>query len=202
MDVRKLRDTTGKNGQFEGKFLVAMPDMDSDEFAGSVIYVCAHSEEGAMGFQVNRTSSITLAELINQTDIGDQREIELAQSVYDANPVHHGGPVDSHRGFVLHSDDYYTDSTIPITPTIYLTSTMSILKSIAHGSGPRRMAVALGYSGWGPGQLEDEIARNGWLTADATPEIVFGARMEGKWAAALATLGVSPLTLSSEAGRA
>lgn len=181
-----------------GKLLIAMPDMGDPRFHGSVVFLCAHSADGAMGLIVNKPmEDVRFSEMLEQLDI------PRGAGTPDL-PVCYGGPVELRRGFVLHGAGYRgrQDDQLRVDDSFAMTATIDVLEDLARGVGPERALMALGYSGWGPGQLEDEIARNGWLTADATPEIVFGARMEGKWAAALATLGVSPLTLSSEAGRA
>ena len=191
-----------KSGQFEGKFLLAMPNMGSDVFERSIIYVCAHSFDGAMGFQVNKSAKITVSELIKSTELGDKESISIKSSSMVSNMVRNGGPVDEHRGFVLHSKDYDSDATIPISDSIYLTSNIQILRSIATGVGPSKVAVALGYSGWGPGQLEQEIADNAWLTVDADPEILFDQRHEGKYERLLAIMGISSANFIAEAGNA
>lgn len=181
-----------------GKLLIAMPDMVDPRFHAAVVFLCAHSAEGAMGLIVNKPmQEVRFSEMLEQLDI------PRGAGMQDL-PVCYGGPVEVRRGFVLHGAGYKgrQDDQLRVDDSFAMTATIDVLEDLAQGLGPARALMALGYSGWGPGQLEDEIAQNGWLTADATPEIVFGARMEGKWAAALATLGVSPLTLSSEAGRA
>jgi putative transcriptional regulator len=182
-----------------GKLLIAMPGMGDPRFEKSVILMCAHSDEGAMGLIVNKPMpDLGFADLLKQLGIGD-----------DAPPaseirVHFGGPVEHGRGFVLHSDDYdsSTSTTLKVSGGFGMTATLDILENIARGTGPARAFLALGYAGWGPGQLEGEIAQNGWLTAEASPELVFAADNSGKWGQALKTLGVDPLTLSSDAGHA
>lgn len=191
-----------KSGQFEGKFLLAMPNMGSDVFERSIIYVCAHSFDGAMGFQVNKSARMTVSELIKSTELGEQESLAIKKSSMASNMVRNGGPVDEHRGFVLHSRDYDSDATIPISDSVYLTSNIQILRSIATGEGPRKVAVALGYSGWGPGQLEQEIADNAWLTVDADPEILFDHHHENKYDRLLAGMGISSANFIAEAGNA
>jgi putative transcriptional regulator len=191
-----------KSGQFEGKFLLAMPNMGSDVFERSIIYICAHSFDGAMGFQVNKSTRMTVSELIKSTELGDQGSLAIKSSSMASNMVRNGGPVDEHRGFVLHSRDYDSDATIPISDSVYLTSNIQILRSIATGEGPRKVAVALGYSGWGPGQLEQEIADNAWLTVDADPEILFDQHHENKYERLLAAMGISSANFIAEAGNA
>ena len=180
-----------------GKFLIAMPDMGDQRFAGSVIYMCAHSEEGAMGLIINKPQpDVRFSSLLEQLDIpksGDVRDIR----------VHFGGPVENARGFVLHSEDYRSEAgTMNVDDGICMTATLDVLEDIARGQGPDSSILALGYSGWGPGQLESEIAQNGWLTCDAKRDIIFGRANEHKWSAALKVLGVDPVLLSSTAGRA
>jgi len=180
-----------------GQLLIAMPGMGDPRFNHSVIYMCAHSDEGAMGLIINKPAmDMTFTNLLKQLEIvpaSDARDIR----------VHFGGPVEHGRGFVLHSTDYAPNpSTLQVGGGIGMTATLDILEDIAQGHGPEASMLALGYSGWGPGQLENEIASNGWLTCDATPELVFEGPAETKWQAALKAMGVDALMLSSEAGRA
>ncbi|KJZ18017.1 YqgE/AlgH family protein [Loktanella sp. S4079] len=180
-----------------GKLLIAMPEMDDPRFAHSVIYMCAHSDDGGMGIIVNKPQPD-----IQFSDLLDQMDIKKAAGVRDIR-VHFGGPVDQSRGFVLHSGDYATDSgTLEVSGGIAMTATMTVLEDIAKGQGPDTSMLALGYAGWGPGQLEAEIAHNGWLTCDARNDIVFGRANEHKWTAALKHMGIDPLLLSGAAGRA
>ncbi|WP_380054870.1 YqgE/AlgH family protein [Falsihalocynthiibacter sp. SS001] len=180
-----------------GKFLIAMPGMGDTRFDHSVVYLCAHSEEGAMGIIVNKPSmDIKLDTLLEQLEIPRG---ELQSDIR----VHFGGPVEHGRGFVLHSTDYSAgETTLQVTQSIGMTATLGILEDMSSGHGPQKALLALGYAGWGPGQLEAEILSNGWLTCDATTDIVFDQANSAKWDAALATLGISPLMLSSEAGHA
>ena len=180
-----------------GKLLIAMPDMGDPRFDRSVIYICAHSEEGAMGLIVNKPRpKIRFFNLLKQL------EIQVKGIVREAD-VHYGGPVETMRGFVLHTDDYRTEGgTQDVADHISMTATIDILQDIARGKGPKTSLLAIGYAGWGEGQLEGEIAQNGWLTCDASHDIVFGADNAVKWEAALATLGVTPHLLSSTAGHA
>lgn len=180
-----------------GKLLIAMPGMGDPRFEKSVIYMCAHSPDGAMGLIVNKpVGDLTFAHLLEQLKIprGDAgRDIE----------VHFGGPVEHGRGFVLHSGDYSgSDATLKVDDQIGMTATLDILQEIAQGGGPESSFLALGYSGWGPGQLEDEILNNGWLTCETEPGLVFSEENTSKWERALKTLGIDPLTLSASAGRA
>ena len=181
----------------DGKLLIAMPGMGDPRFERSVVFMCAHSEDGALGLIINKPApDLRFADLCKQLDI------ETGPPDRDIR-VHFGGPVEHGRGVVLHSGDYLSNSaTLQVGETFGMTATLDVLEEIANGDGPSVALLALGYSGWGPGQLEAEILQNGWLTCDATPDLVFGDDDEGKWSAALKTLGVDPITLSSTAGRA
>jgi len=183
-------------GQLTGMLLIAMPGMPDERFAKSVVYVCAHSEEGAMGLIVNRP-----AQNVTFEGIAEQLELELAPGAGDV-PVHVGGPVESSRGFVLHSPDYVQDTTLVIDESFALTATLDVLRAIAAGGGPKRKVLALGYAGWGEGQLDREIQANGWLTAPASADLVFAADSATKWEMALRHIGVDPVLLSSTAGHA
>lgn len=181
----------------DGKLLIAMPGMGDPRFEKSVVFMCSHSEDGALGLIVNKPSrEIRFQNLLEQLglEVGDrQRDIR----------VHFGGPVENERGFVLHSSDYMAEAaTLPVGDKFGMTATMDVLEELASGAGPSSAILALGYSGWGPGQLESEILQNGWLTCDASPTLVFGTEDDAKWEAALNSLGVDPLSLSSTAGHA
>lgn len=182
-----------------GKLLIAMPGMGDPRFDRSVILLCGHATgEGAMGLIINqRAKNLSFRQLLEQINITPAKP--LTRNV----PVHVGGPVDHGRGFVLHSPEYDANaSTLQVDEHFAMTATLDILEDIALGQGPKQMLLALGYSGWGAGQLENEILGNGWLTADATAELVFDELNETKWERALATLGIDPLTLSAAAGHA
>ncbi len=180
-----------------GKLLIAMPGTTDPRFEGSVIFLCDHSEEGSMGLIVNKPApSLKLKDLLEQLDIDTDHESGRI-------PVHFGGPVEHGRGFVLHSGEYsIPDSTLRVDKRFGMTATLDVLQAMAEGGGPERRIVALGYAGWVSGQLEKEIQLNGWLTCDASPDIVFADDNKGKWVAALASLGIDPIMLSTEAGRA
>lgn len=180
-----------------GKLLIAMPGMQDPRFEKSVVFLCEHSAKGAMGLIVNKPSpELEAGALLEQLGIETSAGFEKLDT-------HFGGPVETGRGFVLHSRDYTSNtSTLPVTEGVGMTATLDILEDIARGSGPERVILALGYSGWGPGQLESELQANGWLTSDAPPEVVFHAKADAKWAAALKTLGVDAVALSAAAGRA
>ena len=158
-------------GFLDDQFLIAMPGMKDDRFARSVIYVCAHSDEGAMGLIINQAQQMLFPDLLVQLGIMNEQEaIRLPPKARDF-VVRNGGPVDRSRGFVLHSGDYTVESSLPVSNDICLTATVDILRAISSGRGPRQALMALGYSGWGAGQLENEIAENGWLTCPATSGI-------------------------------
>lgn len=179
-----------------GQLLVAMPQMQDHRFARSVIFLCAHNDEGAMGLVVNKLiDSLTLPELLQQLGI-------TAERLDGSATVHFGGPVEAGRGFVLHSTDYAEDGTLVVGNNVALTATLDILRAMGRGEGPRRSLLALGYAGWGPGQLDAEIQANGWLHVAADEEIVFDASLADKWQRALAKLGVDLIALSGEAGHA
>jgi putative transcriptional regulator len=181
---------------FAGQLLVAMPQMQDPRFARTVIYMCAHTPEGAMGLVLNRlVHSITFPDLLEQLGI------EPAISGEEIR-VHFGGPVESGRGFVLHTAEYQREGTLPINSGIALTATVDILRDIARGEGPRQTLLALGYAGWGPGQLDAEIQANGWLQVPADEQLVFGRDLDSKWELALAKLGVEQGRLSGDAGHA
>jgi putative transcriptional regulator len=188
----------------DGQILIAMPVMEDERFARSVIYLCAHSSEGAMGIIVNRPAgSIDFPELLVQLDIIKKTDqIKLPENA-ESMRVLKGGPVETGRGFVLHSSDFFIkDATLPIDEGICLTATVDILKAIAKGAGPKHAILALGYAGWAPGQLENEIQGNGWLHCDADSDLIFGGDVEEKYLRALRKIGIDPGMLSAEAGHA
>jgi putative transcriptional regulator len=169
-----------------------------------VVYICAHSPDGAMGIMVNQAApQITFRDLLVQLNIiPEGPEIRLPDGA-DHMVVHRGGPVETGRGFVLHSADYFIEnSTLPIDDNVCLTATIEILKAIALGTGPRSAMLALGYAGWAPGQLESEIQSNGWLSCPASPDLIFDGNLDQKYERALAVIGIDPARLSSEAGHA
>jgi putative transcriptional regulator len=191
-------------GYLDGQMLIAMPAMSDERFARAVIYVCAHSSEGAMGIVVNQPAqNIRFPDLLVQLEVIPASErIQLPERAEDVQ-VLKGGPVETGRGFVLHSADFFIEnSTLPIDDGICLTATLDILKAIARGSGPRSAILALGYAGWAPGQLEQEIQQNGWLHCEADPDLIFGKDLEHTYQRALAKLGIDLAMLSSDAGHA
>ena len=187
----------------DGHLLIAMPGMADDRFARAVVYVCAHSQEGAMGIIVNRTApDIGFADLLTQLGIFKDRDDPDAANIEEIR-IHLGGPVETGRGFVLHSSDYFLENaTLPIAEDVCLTATLDILRAIADGSGPHEAILALGYAGWAPTQLETEIQANGWLHGPADPAILFDDDVDSKYDRALAKIGVDPGMLSINAGHA
>ncbi len=186
-----------ENGHLDGKMLIAMPSMTDPRFARSLVYVCAHSGDGAMGLIVNKPApDLEFSDLLKQLNITAAPETPEIR-------IHVGGPVEHGRGFVLHSAEYDTsESTLRVSDDFGMTATIDILEDISRGQGPRSCLLALGYAGWGPGQLESEIQANGWLTCEARPELVFDLADATKWRAALDSLGISPMFLSAEGGSA
>src|SRR5258705_7238970 len=181
----------------EGKLLIALPGMADERFAQTVIYVCAHSAKGAMGIVINKPIPG-----LSFTDLMKQLQIETRTTTGDF-PILYGGPVETGRGFVLHSGDYEgSDSTLPVSEDISLTATLDILRAMAEGRGPKQALFALGYAGWAPGQVETEFQSNGWLHCAADPSIVFGTDSGSKWSTALSRLGVGPSGLVANTGRA
>jgi putative transcriptional regulator len=197
-------DATRRPGYLDGQVLVAMPTIRDERFARSVIYVCAHSDEGAMGIVVNQPAqNIKFRDLLVQLEVVPTENLIQVPPRADAIRVLKGGPVETGRGFVLHSADFFIEnSTLPIDDGICLTATLDILKAIAKGQGPESAVLALGYAGWAPGQLESEIHANGWLNCDADSDLIFGRDVDGKYALALQKIGIDPAKLSSESGRA
>ena len=193
-----------KSPYLDGQLLIAMPGMSDPRFDRSVIYLCAHSEQGAMGIIINKAAPMMrFGDLLSQLDIGaEDGEAAPPQDLLEM-PVLFGGPVEQGRGFVLHTSDYFTaDSSLPVAENIALTATVDILRAMAKGEGPQRAVLALGYAGWAPGQLEDEIQHNGWLTCQADEELIFGVDFDERYAAALRKLKIDPAMLSSDAGHA
>jgi len=195
-NIKEIGATKIENG-LEGQFLIAMPGIGDPRFHRSVIFVCAHSEEGAMGLIINQSS-----DGLNFTDLLDQLEIKPDEETDGNLPIRIGGPVESSRGFVLHSTDYGEDGVLEIEGGYRLTGTIDILRAIAHGKGPSKHMIALGYTGWAPGQLEQELQQNGWLSCDAESALIFAQDDEDKWVKALSTLGISPEFLSAGGGNA
>ena len=182
------------------QFLIAMPGMGDDTFAGAVVYLCEHSEKGALGLVINKPIDIKLRNLFEKVELSLDRK-DLAEQ-----PVFFGGPVQTERGFVLHErsggEESPYSSTLAIPGGLEMTTSKDVLEAMSNGAGPRRVLVTLGYSGWGAGQLEEELGRNGWLTVNATPEVIFDTPIEQRYDRALSLLGIDPRMLSQEAGHA
>jgi len=195
---------TRGRGYLDGQMLIAMPAMLDERFSRSLIYICAHSSEGAMGIVVNHpASNINFSDLLVKLEVIPAADRIQLPSRAGVVKVMRGGPVETERGFVLHSSDYFIEnSTLPIDEGICLTATVDILKAIARGEGPESAILALGYAGWAPGQLENEIQGNGWLHCAADPELIFGTDIGGKYERALKKIGIDLGMLSNEAGHA
>ena len=185
---------------FADHFLIAMPSMLDPVFGGSVIYLCEHNAEGALGVIINKPTDMTMDTLFERIDL--QLEIAANGMPLDKQPVMFGGPVQVERGFVLHAPASQYSSMIRVSDNVALTTSKDVLEAVGSGSGPERFLVSLGCAGWGAGQLEDEIARNGWLTVAARQDIIFDSPIEARFAAALKLLGIDPMMLSGEAGHA
>jgi putative transcriptional regulator len=182
------------------QFLIAMPGMADDTFSGSVVYLCEHNEKGALGLVINKPIDIKLKNLFEKVELSLDRE-ELAEQ-----PVYFGGPVQTERGFVLHEKlaegTALYNSTMSVPGGLEMTTSKDVLEAVSSGAGPKRMLVTLGYSGWQAGQLEDELGRNGWLTVDADPAVIFDTPIEQRYDRAVSLLGFDPRMLSQEAGHA
>ena len=182
------------------QFLIAMPGMADDNFSGTVVYLCEHSDKGALGLVINKPIDITLKNLFEKV------ELSLDGSDLAEQPVYFGGPVQTERGFVLHErqgeDAAAFSSTLAVPGGLAMTTSKDVLEAMSSGQGPRRVLITLGYSGWSAGQLEDEIGRNGWLTVDAQPEVIFDTPVEKRYERALGLLGIDPRMLSPDAGHA
>ena len=192
-----MENNDSKFQSFRNSFLIATPDMGDPRFSFAVIYVASHDESGAMGIIVNKEQpGLQISDLLDQ--IGISGDVKVADAA-----VLNGGPVDIDRGFVLHSSDYFKpDSSLKCSDTLSLTSTKDVLESLVSENHPKSALLAIGYAGWSPGQLENEIADNFWLVSEADDELVFSQDLVGKWAAALHDMGVDPSSLSQSGGRA
>ena len=179
-------------------FLIAMPSMQDPVFGGAVVYVCEHNENGVLGVIINKATDMTMDVLFERIDL----EVTAANDQMTRKPIMLGGPVQDDRGFVLHTPGARYSSSLTVTDEVAFTTSIDVLEAVAKGAGPQRMLVSIGYSGWSPGQLEDEISRNGWLTVDADPAVLFEVPIEERYVAAMKLLGIDPLMLTSEAGHA
>lgn len=189
-------DETGDGDSLQAQLLIAMPSMQDERFQRSVIFMCSHTAAaGAMGLMINKQlPNLQFADLAKQLDIEAENSPPIT--------MHFGGPVETGRGFVLHSDDYQREATIPMADGVSMTATVDILRAMASGAGPGDAILALGYAGWAPGQLEQEIQRNDWLHCAADSDIIFGVALNAKWEAAVRRIGIDPAMLSMQAGRA
>ncbi|MCL1887073.1 MAG: YqgE/AlgH family protein [Betaproteobacteria bacterium] len=177
-------------------FLIAMPSMHDPVFGGTVVYLCEHNERGALGIVINKPTDITIDSLLERLNL------KLEIHAFSGQPVMFGGPVQDDRGFVLHSPKGHFSSMLQITNEIAFTTSRDVLEALASGSGPARVLVSIGYAGWSPGQLEQEIGRNGWLTVAADPDVIFDMPIAERYAAAIKLLGFDPLMLAPEGGHA
>jgi putative transcriptional regulator len=204
MKLPLKKEKPPKRGYLDGQMLIAMPAMRDERFARSLIYICAHSSDGAMGIVVNQAAgNVKFPDLLVQLEVIPAKDLIQLPSSAETVKVLKGGPVETGRGFVLHSADFFIEnSTLPIDDGICLTATLDILKAIARGKGPESAVLALGYAGWAPGQLENEITENGWLNCDADTELIFGTDVELKYEKAMRKLGIDLGKLSSDAGHA
>jgi putative transcriptional regulator len=192
---------SAERSNFTNQFLIAMPGMGDESFAGAVVYLCEHTDQGALGLVINKPIDIKLKNLFEKVELTLDRE-DIAEE-----PVYYGGPVQTERGFVLHerldADDGHYSSTLDIPGgALEMTTSKDVLEALSNGNGPRKLLVTLGYSGWGAGQLEEEIGRNGWITVEAAPDIIFDTPVEQRYHKALSLLGIDPALLSAEAGHA
>ena len=180
-------------------FLIAMPSMQDPIFGGTVVYVCEHNDNGVLGVVINKPTDMTLQVLFERIDLKLSAALELPVV---NEPIMFGGPVQDDRGFVLHTPGTPYSSSLKVTDDVAFTTSIDVLEAVAGGTGPQRMLVSIGYAGWSPGQLEDEIGRNGWLTVAADPAIMFDLPAEQRYVAAMKLLGIDPLMLAAEAGHA
>ena len=198
-----FRMASGSRIDLTNQFLIAMPGMADETFAGSVVYLCEHTEKGALGLVINKPIDIKLRNLFEKVELSLDR---AARADLADQPVYFGGPVQTERGFVLHDrpgdEAIHYNSTLAIPGGLAMTTSKDVLEALAEGGGPRRVLVTLGYSGWQAGQLEDELGRNGWLTVDADPAVIFDTPIEQRYDRALSLLGFDPRMLSQEAGHA
>lgn len=190
-----------KNTYFSGKLLIAMPGMEDFRFLKSVIYLCAHDAQGAMGLVINQVMpDVSFSQLLGQ--LQPIEGITIPEQSKAFVEVLHGGPVEEARGFLLHSNDYTRPDTVQVDKNIFVTGTLDALRDVALGEGPKDRLFILGYAGWTQGQLDEELQQNAWLVADADPVLVFNPDIDNKWDMAIRALGIDPIMLSSTGGRA
>ena len=180
-------------------FLIAMPSMNDPIFGGTVVYICEHNDKGVLGVVINKPTDMTMEVLFDRIDL---KVAEGQRASVIDEPIMFGGPVQDDRGFVLHSPNGRYSSSLSVTDDVAFTTSIDVLEAVAGGTGPQRMLVSIGYSGWSPGQLEEEIGRNGWLTVKADPSVIFDLPIEERYNGAIKLLGIDPMMLASEAGHA
>lgn len=180
-------------------FLIAMPSMQDPIFGGAVVYVCEHNEKGVLGVVINKPTDMTMDVLFERIDL---KVDDSVQDQVASEPIMFGGPVQDDRGFVLHTPGGRFSSSLSVTDEVAFTTSIDVLEAVASGDGPQRLLVSIGYAGWSPGQLEDEISRNGWLTVGASADVMFDLPIEQRYTAAIKLLGIDPMMLASEAGHA
>jgi putative transcriptional regulator len=180
-------------------FLIAMPSMTDPVFGGTVVYICEHNEKGVLGVVINKPTDMTMDVLFDRIDL---KVAEGLRASVEGAPIMFGGPVQDDRGFVLHSPSGRYSSSLSVTDEVAFTTSIDVLEAVANGAGPQRMLVSIGYAGWSPGQLEEEIAKNGWLTVGADARVLFDLPIEQRYNAAIKLLGIDPLMLATEAGHA
>jgi putative transcriptional regulator len=200
-DTSGLASASGLSSQLNlaNHFLIAMPSMDDPIFGGTVVYICEHNDKGVLGVVINKPTDMTMDVLFDRIDL--KVDDSLGSDVVN-EPIMFGGPVQDDRGFVLHSPSGRYSSSLAVTDDVAFTTSIDVLEAVANGTGPRRMLVSIGYAGWSPGQLEEEIARNGWLTVGADAHVLFDLPIDERYNAAIKLLGIDPLMLASEAGHA
>ncbi|MCC6073354.1 YqgE/AlgH family protein [Massilia sp. GCM10020059] len=180
-------------------FLIAMPSMQDPIFGGAVVYVCEHNDKGVLGVVINKPTDMTMDVLFERIDL---KVADSVQEQVASEPIMFGGPVQDDRGFVLHTPGGRYSSSLPVTDDVAFTTSIDVLEAVASGDGPQRLLVSIGYAGWSPGQLEEEISRNGWLTVGADANVMFDLPIEQRYTAAIKLLGIDPMMLASEAGHA
>ena len=180
-------------------FLIAMPSMDDPIFGGAVVYICEHNDKGVLGVIINKPTDMTMEILFERIDL---TIVDGLHNDVVNEPIMFGGPVQDDRGFVLHTPGAHYSSSLTVTSEVAFTTSIDVLEAVANGAGPQRLLVSIGYAGWSPGQLEEEIGRNGWLTVGADAHVLFDLPIEERYTAAIKLLGIDPLMLASEAGHA
>ena len=199
-DDTQLRPGPAPSGlNLANHFLIAMPSIQDPIFGGTVVYVCEHNEKGVLGVVINKPTDMTMDVLFDRIDL---KLAEGLRSSVTEEPIMFGGPVQDDRGFVLHSPGGRYSSSLSVTDEVAFTTSIDVLEAVASGAGPKRMLVSIGYAGWSPGQLEEELSRNGWLTVGADARVLFDLPIEERYTAAIKLLGIDPLMLATEAGHA